>query len=148
MDKKTITVVGTYIDLGKIRLASGKILAWDDLDPPHGPPEIPYGAKAELTIVLDAPDYLHGVEGAIWATYDRYQAEIVQGALQSQKIACELRESYLNGFRLYVLRVRDPTKSDAAIDFVWRDPGGLGLQPDWRYPAGAVNESFLRWTKG
>lgn len=148
MDAMTITVVGTYVDVGKIRLASGNILAWDDLDLPYGPPEIPYGAKAELTIVLDAPDYLHGAEAAIWATYDRYQAEIVQGALQSQKIACELRESFLNGIRLYVLHVRDPTKSAAAIDFVWREPGGLRLQPDWRYPAGAVNQSFLRWTKG
>lgn len=104
--------------------------------------------KAEAATVHEMPDYLHGAEGAIWATYDRYQAEIVQGALQSQKIVCELREIFLNNDRLYTLHVRDPAEAEAARDFVWRDAGGLTLQPDWRYPTGAKNESFLKWTEG
>ena len=148
MPAKTLTVTGTYIDHGKIQLASGKILAWDDLDSQNAPPESPYGAKTEVTIVLEAPDFLHGVDGAIWATYDREQAEIVQGALQSQQIAGELREILLQDNELYVLHVRNPAQAEAAMDFIWRDPGGLRLQPDWCYPAGAANESFLRWTKG
>lgn len=82
--------------------------------------------RRNLTIALDAPDYLHGAEAAIWATYDRYQAEIVQGALQSQKTACELRESYLNGFRLYVLLVRDPTKAMRQLTSFGATPAGLG----------------------
>jgi len=36
----------------------------------------------------------------------------------------------------------------AAVDFIWQDPSGLRLQPDWLYPAGAENESFQRWIKG
>jgi hypothetical protein len=149
MPAKTFTLAGSYIDRGKIRLASGKILAWDDLDPASaGPPNVPYGTEMEVTIVLDAPDFLHGSDGAIWATYDREQAEIVLGALQSQQIAAELREILLQDNRLYVLHVRDPAKAEAAMDFVWRDASGLQLQPDWCYPAGAANESFLRWTEG
>jgi len=147
MPTNTLTLSGTYIDAGKIRLASGKTLAWDDFGAPPAP-EVPYGTEMKVTIVHDAPDYLHGSEGAIWATYDREQAEIVQGALQSQQIAGELREIFLQEKRLYVLHVRDPARAEAAMDFVWRDPGGLRLQPDWCYPAGAANESFLRWTKG
>jgi hypothetical protein len=156
MPANTFTLSGTYIDAGKIRLPSGKILEWDDLGAPLN---VPYGTEMEVTIVLEAPDYLHGSEGAIWATYDREQAEIVQGALQSQQIASELREVFLQDpafplkelkerAGLYVLHVRDPAKAEAAMDFVWRDPSGLRLQPDWCYPAGAANESFLRWTKG
>jgi len=76
MPANTLTLSGVYIDAGKIRLASGKILAWDDLSPQHTPPCILYGAKTEVTIVLEAPDYLHGAEGAIWATYDRCANQI------------------------------------------------------------------------
>ncbi|MEK7729024.1 MAG: hypothetical protein AAB354_11465 [candidate division KSB1 bacterium] len=159
MPANTLTLSGTYIDHGKIRLANGKLLAWDDFGAPAAPPDVPYGTTMKVTIVLEAPDFLHGSEGAIWATYDLEQAEIVQGALQSQQIASELREIFLqdpafslNELKgragLYVLHVRDPAKAEAAMDFVWRDPGGLRLQPDWCYPAGAPNESFLRWTGG
>ena len=35
-----------------------------------------------------------------------------------------------------------------AVDFIWREPGGLRLQPDWWYPAGAENESFDKWING
>jgi hypothetical protein len=145
MSEKTLTLSGTYLDAGKIRLPSGKILELGDLD---APPNVPYGTEMKVTIVLEAPDFLHGSEGAVWATYDREQAEIVLGALQAQQIAGELREILLQENELYVLHVRDPAKAEAAMDFIWRDPSGLRLQPDWRYPAGAANESFLRWTKG
>jgi hypothetical protein len=149
MPANTFTLSGTYIDAGKIRLASGKVLAWDDLSPPEaGPPEVPYGTKMKLTIVLEAPDYLHGIEGAVWATYDRYQAGVVQSALQAQQISCDLREVFLNDKRLFVVHIRDPGQAEAAMDFVWREPDGLMLQPDWCYPAGAANESFLRWIEG
>jgi len=36
----------------------------------------------------------------------------------------------------------------AAVDFIWREPSGLRLKPDWSYLAGAENESFQRWIKG
>jgi hypothetical protein len=98
--------------------------------------------------VLEAPDYLHGIAGAVWATYDRYQAEIVQSALQAQQISCDLREVSLNDKLLFVVHVHDPGQAEAAMDFVWREPDGLMLQPDWCYPAGAANESFLRWIEG
>jgi hypothetical protein len=106
------------------------------------------GVKTEVTIVHDAPDYLHGEAGFIWATFSREQAEIVQAALQAQEIRCELRETQWNDSRLFVLQIEDSGRIDAAIDFVWRDSSGLRLQPDWHYPAGAPNESFLLWTGG
>lgn len=142
MPENTFTLAGTYIDRGKIRLANGEILRCEDLEAPS---EVPYGASARVTIVLDTPDFLHGFEGAVWATYDRYQAEVVQGTLQSQKISCDLREVLLNGEELYAVHVRDPAQAEEAMDFIWREPGGLMLQPDWSYPAGALNESFLKW---
>ena len=147
MPANTLTVVGTYIDAGKIRLTSGKVLEWNDLDPQEAPPSIPYGTKTQVTIVHEAPDFLHGERGFIWATYNRDQAEIVHAALQAQQIACELREILMNGCRLFVVQVADADKIEEAIDFVWRDAGGLKLVPDWSYPAGAVNESFLRWLR-
>lgn len=141
MPANTFTLSGTYLDAGKIRLASGEILTCAELVAQHVLP----GAAMKVTIVLEAPDYLHGIEGAVWATYDRYQAEVVQSALQSQKISCEVREAFLSGKRLFVVHVRDPAQAEAAMDFVWREPDGLMLQPDWSYPAGAMNESFLKW---
>ena len=36
----------------------------------------------------------------------------------------------------------------AAVDFIWREPSGLRLQPDWSYPAGKENESFEKWING
>lgn len=148
MPEKMLTLSATYIDAGKIRLASGKILAWEDLGAPLTPPELPYGTNMKVTIVLEAPDYLHGSEGAVWATYDREQAEIVLSALQAQRIAGELKEILLQDHELYVLHVHDPAQAEAAMNFIWRDSSGLRLQPDWRYPPGAVNESFLRWLEG
>lgn len=147
MPAKTLTVVGTYIDTGKIRLASGKVLEWNDLDPQEAPPSIPYGTKTQVTIVHEATDYLHGEAGFIWATYNRDQAEIVHAALQAQQITCALREFSMNDRTLFVLQVEDADKIEDAIDFVWRDLSGLMLQPDWSYPAGAVNQSFVRWLK-
>ena len=36
----------------------------------------------------------------------------------------------------------------AAVDFIWREPSGLRLQPDWWYRAGVENESFNKWING
>jgi hypothetical protein len=86
--------------------------------------------------------------GIAWATYDRRQAETVQAALQAQRIPCQVWQEDLAGTRLYLLHVPLLEKVEAARDFIWRDPSGLRLRPDWSYPPGAANESFLKWLEG
>ncbi|MGH7597020.1 MAG: hypothetical protein ACREOI_11755 [bacterium] len=93
----------------------------------------------------DERNYLYGKNGIVWATYDRSQAETVQSSLQAQSIACEVREENLRGACLYLLHIPQAHKVKAAIDFIWRDPVGLRLEPDWRYPAGTENESYKKW---
>jgi len=84
----------------------------------------------------------------VWATYHLHQAEIIKAALLAQSIACEVREQSLPGARLYLLCIPEAREVAAAVDFIWRDPSGLRLQPDWWYPAGAENESFNKWLNG
>jgi hypothetical protein len=98
-------------------------------------------------ITHDECEYLDGAGGIVWATYDRYQAEIIQSALLAQKIACELQETSLTEARRYLLHVAGHDKVEAALDFIWRDQSGLRLRPDWWYPAGSVNESFRKWVE-
>jgi hypothetical protein len=138
-------MIGTYLDRGKIQLEDGKIVAWQELSSEE-PPVVPYGTRAEIAITFDAADYLSGTDGIVWATYDFEQAELVRGALQVQNISCEVREQELTERPLYLLYVPEPQEAEAAMDFIWRDDSGLRLKPDWRYPAGAENESIKRWT--
>ena len=96
----------------------------------------------------DERDYLNGRGGIVWATYDRHQAATIRDALLVQKISCELREGFVEGLRLYLLHIARAHEVEAAMDFIWRDLGGLRLRPDWRYPPGAENASFKKWING
>jgi hypothetical protein len=76
------------------------------------------------------------------------QAETIKAALLAQSMVCEMREQTLSGTRLYLLCIPEAREVAAAVDFIWREPNGLRLQPDWWYPAGAENESFKKWING
>jgi hypothetical protein len=144
MAQKSIELSGYYVDRGKIRLASKKLLEWGDLSTEE-PPNIPYGTRVEITITHEQSDYLNGENEIVWATHDQHQAEVICGTLRAQDIACEIQEKRLDGTRLHLIRITHPEKVTAAMDFIWRDESGLKLQPDWHYPAGSENESFQRW---
>ncbi|MDZ7291749.1 MAG: hypothetical protein ONB44_16055 [candidate division KSB1 bacterium] len=98
--------------------------------------------------MTDERDYLNGTDGIVWATYDPHQAVTIRDALQVQKISCELREGQREGFRLYLLHIPRAHEVEAAMDFIWRDPSGLRLKPDWHYSTGAENASFKKWING
>lgn len=133
MSQKSTKLSGSYVDCGKIKLASKKILEWCELSM-EAPPTIPYGTRMEITITYKQSDYLNGENGIVWATHDQHQAEVVCGALKAQEIACEIREMRLEGISLHLVRIAHPEKVAAAMDFIWRDDTGLKLQPDWHYP--------------
>ncbi|RIK71026.1 hypothetical protein DCC62_22130 [candidate division KSB1 bacterium] len=147
MPKITSTVNGLYLDEGEIKLVNGTTLHWNQIST-AAPPSIPYGARIEVTVAYEEADYLKGSVGIVWATYHLQQAETIQAALLAQSITSELREQRLPGARLYLLYVIEADEVSAAVDFIWREPGGMRLKPDWEYPAGAANESFDKWING
>jgi hypothetical protein len=147
MPKKSNTLSGFYQDQDVIQLKNktqgnvsqhmGGVLSY-----------IPYGTGLEITLTYEDVDYLHGLTGVVWATYDQRQAETIKAALLAQSIACEVREQALQGAQLYLLFISEAHEVAAAVDFIWREPSGLCLQPDWWYPAGAENASFKKWIDG
>lgn len=147
MPKITSTVNGLYLDEGEIKLVNGMTLHWNQIST-AAPPSIPYGVGIEVTVAYEEADYLKGSAGIVWATYHLQQAETIQAALLAQSITSELREQRLPGARLYLLCVIEADEVRAAVDFIWREPGGMRLKPDWEYPAGAANESFNKWING
>jgi len=144
MTRKSIKLSGSYVDHSKVQLAGNKILEWCELST-EAPPAIPYGTRVEMTITYEQIDYINGQHGIVWATHDQHQAEVICGTLRAQDIACEIQEKRLEGTRLHIICITDPTKVAAAMDFIWRDDEGLKLQPDWHYPSRTENESFQRW---
>jgi hypothetical protein len=104
--------------------------------------------RVRAKLSLNARGYPTGKDSIVWATYDHRQADIIRNALLTQGIACELGTAQLEGKRVYFLRVSDERGMEEAIDFVWRDKGGLRLVPDWGYPTGVMNKSFEQWLGG
>lgn len=144
MPKQSSTLSGFYQDQGVIQLENRSKMEGRQITN-AALPAIPYGTRLEVTVTYEEVDYLHGSNGVAWATYHLRQAETIQAALLAQSISCEVREQSLSGARLYLLCITDAREVAAAVDFIWRDPGGLRLQPDWWYPAGAENASFNKW---
>jgi hypothetical protein len=97
---------------------------------------------------LDTQGYPTGNDGIVWGTFDLRQAEVIRNALLTQSIACELGSTKFDGKPLHVLRVADGRESQEAMDFIWRDKGGLRLAPDWSYADGEANRSFELWLSG
>ena len=147
MPKRSSTLSGFYQDQHFIRLESKPEMGANPFTA-AALPSIPYGTGLEVTLTYEEVDYLNGSTGVVWATYHLRQAEIIKAALLAQNIACEVREQSLPCPRLYVLCIPNASEVAAAVDFIWREPSGLRLQPDWWYPAGAENESFNKWLNG
>ena len=129
MTAKTIKVSGCYDDLGRIRLADTKTLEWRDLCT-AALPNIPYGTDVEVVVTYEEIDYLNGRNGIVWATHDRYQADAIHDALRVQDLLSSVDERPMGNKSLYLLRVENSRKADAAMDFIWRDDSGLILRPD------------------
>ena len=140
MTMQTLKEYAVYIDHGKIKLKTGTIVNWNKLD-------IPFGSGVEIIVKYEEVDYLSGLNGIVWATYNADQAETIKGALQAHKINSEIIEKKLEGSLLILIKLSDRNKTDEAIDFIWRREDGLNLKPDWYFPADNPNESFEKWTK-
>lgn len=144
MPKKTSILSGFYQDQGVIQLENRSKTEGSQITN-AALPAIPYGTRLEVTLTYEEADYLNGSNGVVWATYHLRQAETIQAALLAQSISCEVREQSLPGARLYLLCITEAREVAAAVDFIWREPSGMRLQPDWWYPTGAENESFNKW---
>lgn len=147
MPKKTSTLSGFYQDQGVIQLENRSKVEGSQITN-AALPAIPYGTRLEVTVTYEEVDYLYGSNGVVWGTYHLRQAETIKAALLAQSISCEVYEQSLPGAHLYLLCITEAREVAAAADFIWRDPSGLRLQPDWWYPAGAENESFNKWING
>ena len=140
MTMQTEKEYAVYKDHGKIKLKTGTIVNWNKLD-------IPFGSSVEIIVRYEEVDYLSGLNGIVWATYNADQAETIKGALQAHKINSEIIEKKLEDSLLFLIKLFDNNKINEAIDFIWRGEDGLNLKPDWYYPADNPNESFEKWTK-
>jgi hypothetical protein len=147
MPKKSIALSGLYQDQHLIHLENKPEIGANPFTT-TALSAIPYGTRLEVTLTYEEVDYLNGSTGIVWATYHLRQAETIKAALLAQNIACDLREHSLPGARLYLLSIPEAREVAAAVDFIWREPSGLRLRPDWWYPAGAENESFKKWING
>lgn len=147
MPVRSFQTNGIYQDVSLLRLESGKRVDWQVLSA-LDPPRIPFGTPIKLVVTYEERDFLNGVDGVVWATYDHFQAETIQGALQAQNISSEARELLLNEWLLHLLFIPDADEVQEAIDFIWRHTSGMRLKPDWWYPAGIPNKSFRKWIDG
>jgi len=141
-----IKIKGIYSSLGKILFDTTKTIDWNELSE-EKPPELPLGSSMELTISVDENVFLSGKDGIVWATYDLRQAEIIQSTLLAQHISSEVK-NFDSSDAIFLLKIINETDANEAIDFIWRNDGGLRLKPDWSYPDGEVNKSFELWLNG
>jgi len=147
MAVKYIRATGRHKDVGIIHLENGSLLEWIIFNGTEIP-RLPFGTQVKISLTFEEQDFLNGVDGIVWGTYDRRQAETIQSALLVQNILSEAREFILDEWMLYLLFIPQKEDVQKAIDFIWRDEAGLRLKPDWWYPAKAPNESFLKWING
>jgi hypothetical protein len=144
---KLIKIKGTYTEAGKIELESHKIIQWNELSDLKLP-ELPNGIKIELNISFEEDDFLFGMNGIVWATYDLRQAEIIQNAMLAQHINSEIKKIDLVEKQILLISITNATDVYDAIDFIWKSNSGLRLKPDWNYTEDERNESFEQWLSG
>ena len=141
---------GTYYSEGEIVLNPFKTIRWKDLSDKN-PPQLPDGTNIDLSISFDENNFLSGIDGIVWATYDSTQAEIIQDTLLAQNINCEVKriafEHELELQSMFLISITNEKEIKMAIDFIWKSDGGLRLKPDWSYPDGK-NKSFELWLSG
>lgn len=140
---------GTFYSEGEIVLNALKTIRWKDLSD-NNPPHLPNGSSIELSISIDENDFLSGINGIVWATYDSRQAEIIQDTLLAQNINCEVKRISLEPElrNMFLIIITSEKDIKFTIDFIWKTESGLRLKPDWSYPIGQVNTSFELWLNG
>ena len=142
-----LKIKGSYSEVGKIKLESMKTIDWDSISD-QKLPELPNGIKIELNISFEENDFLLGMNGIVWATYDLRQAEIIQNAMLAQHINSEIKKIYLVGKQILLISITNAIDVYDAIDFIWKSNSGLRLKPDWNYTEDGRNESFEQWLSG
>lgn len=148
MAEFNIKIMGHYQDKEKVLLSNGNILNLLELIDEEDIPLIPYGTKVEITIKYDKMDFLNGVNGIVWATYNYNQADTIKNALFVQNIFGTIKEMKLTKRTIYNIHIKNALDVKRAINFIWKEEGGMRLYPDWYYPANTDNESFNKWTNG
>lgn len=138
---------GTYYAEGEIVLNPLKTIHWKDLSDKN-PPQLPVGTVINLSISFDENNFLFGIDGIVWATYDSIQAEVIQNTLLAQNINCEIKKIASEGVDMFLISITNERDIKAAIDFIWESDTGLRLKPDWSYPDGETNKSFELWLSG
>jgi hypothetical protein len=142
---------GTFYAEGEIVLNPLKTIRWKDLSDKN-PPQLPNGTSIDLSISFDENDFLSGINGIVWATYDARQAEIIQDTLLAQNINCEVKRISLDPElelkSTFLISITNEKEIKMAIDFIWKSDSGLRLKPDWSYPTGETNKSFEQWLNG
>jgi len=138
---------GTYYAEGEIVLNPLKTIRWKDLSDKNSP-QLPAGTSIDLSISVDENNFLSGIDGIVWATYDSRQAEIIQNTLLAQHINCEVKKIGLQDQDFLLISITNEREKKTAIDFIWKSDSGLRLKPDWSYPTGETNKSFELWLSG
>jgi hypothetical protein len=144
---KILKVKGTYYAEGEIVLNPLKTIRWKDLSDKN-PPQLPNGMSIDLSITFDENNFLSGIDGIVWATYDSRQAEIIQNTLLAQQIGTEIKIMELGSENILLIKISNLKDVKEAINFIWKDESGLRLIPDWNYPEGETNKSFEQWLNG
>ncbi len=112
------------------------------------PAELPDGCRVEVFVSYDEKDFLSGMNGIVWATYDTRQAEILHRALLAQDINTEIKKADIENSELFLIQITSLSDRFEATDFIWKSESGLNLKPDWTYPDGEKNKSFEQWLSG
>jgi hypothetical protein len=138
---------GIFNENGTIVLNSLKTILWENLSNSH-PPQLPGGTSVEVFISFDENILLSGINGIVWATYDKRQAEIIQNTLLVQNFESEINRIEFGKESILTIKIIHSKDINEVIDFIWKSNGGLRLKPDWTYPEKESNKSFELWLSG
>ncbi len=142
-----LKIKGTYKGLGKILLDNLETIEWQKFSK-EKVPEFPIGLRFDIEISISEEDLTKGLDGSVWATYDLRQAEIIQSTLIPLQINSEIKTIDLLLKEIYLIKINAESDISKAIDFIWKENGGLRLKPDWSYPENEINKSFEQWLSG
>jgi hypothetical protein len=111
-------------------------------------PDLPEGTPLDIELSFKEHILVSGKGGIVWATFDFRQAEVITNALLAQSISSVIGKIELEEGNLLLIKIDNAKYIGEAMDFIWRNEGGLRLTPDWNYAHGAPNKSFEKWLNG
>lgn len=138
---------GIFSPDGEIVLHPGISISWKSLSNKNIP-ELPPGTPVDIDISINEHTLVSGEHGIVWATWDLRQAEVLSNALLAQSITSDIRKVELEDQILLLIKIHHTSDIADAMDFIWRNEGGLRLKPDWSYADGESNKSFEKWLNG